>query len=112
MRDFSNTPTNEDLQALSDKEVCMDFAPGLVKVAWPDRTSERCEVKSAETHVWGEEELDSAERAFERQSSDQEDGQDQVRQRGGHVHGLMRYTHHKPSTQSPKPAHIMCGKNI
>ncbi len=32
MMDFSNTPTNEDLQALSDKEVCMDFAPGLVKV--------------------------------------------------------------------------------
>ncbi len=65
-----------------------------------------------QTYVRSEEELDSADGAFERQSSDQEDGQDQVRQRGGHVHGLMRYKHHKHSTQSLKPAQIMCGNNI
>lgn len=39
-------------------------------------------------YIWGEEELKSRYGAFESQASDEEDGEDQVRQSGGDVDGL------------------------
>ena len=41
-----------------------------------------------DTHIWREEKYDSTDGAFQGEASDKEDGENQVRQGRGHIHGL------------------------